>query len=99
MEVVAYVLGLNPNVKLFEGYCHRLWGKNNVDKVIPIKKGIFLIRFLNTESKTKALQMHNLMLDNRPVFFKQWHDGSLGCSGSCLGATSCSSHLGSELFV
>ena len=37
MGVVAYVLGLNPNVKLFEGYCHRLWGKNNVDKVIPIK--------------------------------------------------------------
>lgn len=75
MGVVAYVLGFHPNVKLFEGYCHRLWGKNNVDKVIPIKKGIFLIRFLNTESKTKALQMHNLMLDNRPVFLKQWHDG------------------------
>ena len=34
MSIVAYVLGFNPHVKLFEGYCNRIWGKSNVDKVV-----------------------------------------------------------------
>ncbi|KAL2931113.1 Proteasome-associated ATPase [Bienertia sinuspersici] len=53
MGVVAYVLGFNPHLKLFEGYSHRIWGKSNIDKVIPIKPGIFLIRFLNNDSRIK----------------------------------------------
>lgn len=34
-----------------------------------------MIRFLNNETKSKALQMKNLMMDNKPVFMKQWEDG------------------------
>ncbi|XP_021762901.1 uncharacterized protein LOC110727631 [Chenopodium quinoa] len=53
----------------------RIWGDKNVDKVIPLKKGIFLIRFLNNETKEKALNAWHVMFDKRPVFLKQWEDG------------------------
>lgn len=55
LGVIEYVIGLNPRLSAFDGFCHRIWGKSNVNKVIPIKKGVFLIRFLNNESKNKAL--------------------------------------------
>lgn len=53
-----------------DGFARRIWGNANVDKTIPIKKGIFVIRFLNRESKEKALNMTNLMLDKRHVIMK-----------------------------
>ena len=34
-----------------------------------------MIRIFNNETKNKALQMSNLMLDGKPVFLKQWYDG------------------------
>lgn len=45
-----------------------------MDKTIPIKKGIFVIRFLNKETLNKALNVKNLMLDKHPVIVKQWED-------------------------
>lgn len=45
MGIVAF--GINPHLNAFTGFCKRLWGDQNVDKVILIKKGVFLIRFLN----------------------------------------------------
>ena len=75
MSVVVYVMGLNPYISTFEGYCKRICGEKNVDKVIPVKKGVFLIRFLNVETKEEALRSSHLMFDRRPVFVKQWEDG------------------------
>ena len=73
--VVLYVIGANPRTGLIDGFSRRLWGKLNVDKVILIKSGIYLVRFLNIEAKNKALSMSNLMLDKFPVFLKPWEDG------------------------
>lgn len=75
MGVVACTIGINPHVKVFLGFCKRMWGDQNVDKVIVLKKGVFLIRFLNHEAKNKALKASHLMFDKRPVFLKQWEDG------------------------
>lgn len=75
LAVVLFVIGSNPKSGLVDGFSRRLWGKLNVDKIIPIKRGVFLIRFLNTETRDKALNMKNLMLDHNPVFLKQWTDG------------------------
>lgn len=74
MSTVMFILGANPKIGMIDGYCRRLWGKQNVDKVIPIKRSLFLIRFLNIETRNKALDMKHLLFDNKPVFLKQWQD-------------------------
>lgn len=70
-----YVIGANPRVGIINGFSKRIWGHKNIDKIIPIKKGVFIVRFLNNETKNKALKMQNLMIDNKPIFLKQWVDG------------------------
>ncbi|KAL2895905.1 hypothetical protein RDABS01_000903 [Bienertia sinuspersici] len=72
LAVVCYVIDSNPHFRVFDGFARRIWGKDNVDKTIPIKKGIFVVRLLNKETQERALTMTNLMLDKRPVFVKQW---------------------------
>lgn len=74
LAMVCYVIGGKPLFKVFDGYARRIWGNANVDKTIPIKKGIFVIRFLNKEALEKALTMTNLMFDKHLVFVKQWED-------------------------
>ncbi|XP_021723638.1 uncharacterized protein LOC110691008 [Chenopodium quinoa] len=73
--VVAFTISANPHVKTFEGFCIRIWGKLNIDKVIPLKKGVFLIRFLNVETRDKALASLHVMMDKKPVCLKQWESG------------------------
>ena len=75
LSVVACVIGRNPNIGLMDGYARRMWGFNNVDKVIPVKYGVFLIRFLNKEARDRALEMTNLLLDSFPIFIRQWEEG------------------------
>ena len=58
-----------------DGYARRMWGFNNVDKVIPVKYGVFRTRFLNKEARDRALEMTNLLLDSFPIFIRQWEEG------------------------
>lgn len=75
LAVILFVIGSNPNVGMVDGFCRRLWGKLNIDKTIPVKRGVFMVRFLNKEARDKALNAQNVMLDSNPVFLKQWEDG------------------------
>lgn len=75
LSVIACVMGLRPHVKAFMGFCQRIWGSQNIDKVVPLKRGQFLIRFLNQETKEKALGAMHLFFDKHPVLLKQWEDG------------------------
>lgn len=70
------MIGGNPHFKVMEGFAKRIWGSMNVDKIVLIKKGIFVIRFLNKDTKEKAVGSTNLMLDKKPVFVKNWDDDS-----------------------
>ncbi|KAL2923327.1 Glycogen synthase [Bienertia sinuspersici] len=72
--VALYVYGANPKISMIDGYARRLWGALNVDKVIPVKLSMFMVRFLNDEAKEKALNSKYLMFDSHPVFIKQWHE-------------------------
>ncbi|KAL2938879.1 Elongation factor Ts [Bienertia sinuspersici] len=59
MGVVAFVVRGTPH---------------NVDKVIVMKKGVFMIRFLNQDTKKKALEALYMLLDGKPIVLKQWVD-------------------------
>uniref|UniRef100_A0A803NBH9 DUF4283 domain-containing protein n=1 Tax=Chenopodium quinoa TaxID=63459 RepID=A0A803NBH9_CHEQI len=81
LGVVAFTIAANPHIKTFEGFCYRIWGKLNVDKVIPLRRGIFLIRFLNSETRDKALTALNFLMDKKPYWGKSCLEKIVGLIG------------------
>lgn len=53
--IVCYVLGENFYIYVMEGFFTRVWGEFGIDRVVMFLKGIFIVRFNNTESRFKML--------------------------------------------
>jgi len=45
--VLCSVLGSNPPFEVMKGYINRIWSNFEIDKILMIKKGLFLVRFAN----------------------------------------------------
>ncbi|XP_021861971.2 uncharacterized protein [Spinacia oleracea] len=69
--VVCYIVGANPPINVMEGFVRRIWGSLKVDKVVLVKKGVYLVRFLSMESRDKVLKGH-YFFDNKPLIVKPW---------------------------
>lgn len=42
-SLICYVVGANPPPIVMEGYIRRLWKNNGVDKVVMLKKRVFIV--------------------------------------------------------
>ena len=69
--VVCYVVGANPPVHVMEGYFRRIWRNFKVDKVVMVKKGVFLVRFMTMEARDKMLTGH-YFFDKKPLIVRPW---------------------------
>ncbi|XP_056697530.1 uncharacterized protein [Spinacia oleracea] len=69
--VVCYVVGVNPPINVMEGFIRRIWKHLNVDKVIMVKRGVFIVRFLTMDSRDKVLNGH-YFFDSKPLIMKPW---------------------------
>lgn len=67
------MLGSNPPQNVMEGYFNRIWGKLGIDLVAQVQRGVFLVRFHTTESRTKVVEEGVQMFDRKPVIVKPWH--------------------------
>ncbi|XP_056691612.1 uncharacterized protein [Spinacia oleracea] len=70
--VVCYIVGGNPPINVMEGFIRRIWKQLNVDKVVMVRKGVFLVRFLTMDSKDKVLRGH-YFFDSKPLILKPWN--------------------------
>lgn len=71
-SLICYVVGSNPPTHVMEGFVRRIWKSYNVDKVVAVKKGIFLVRFRAVDSRDKVLDGH-YFFDKKPVVMKPWY--------------------------
>ena len=69
--VICYVVGANPPINVMEGFIRRIWKHLNVDKVIMVKRGVFIVRFLTMDSRDKVLNGH-YFFDSKPLIMKPW---------------------------
>ncbi|KAJ8427589.1 LOW QUALITY PROTEIN: hypothetical protein Cgig2_006653 [Carnegiea gigantea] len=97
--VVCCVLGANPLVEVIDGFVRRIWKEYAIDKVMLIKKGLYLVRFLDAQDVTFYCQnldsrnVHryrpNCIVTNLDQFpeldIKYWGGQCLGKLGSILG--------------
>ena len=44
-----------------------------MDKVIMVKKGVFMVRFRTMKKKDHMLNGNHIFFDNKPVIIKPWH--------------------------
>ena len=49
--VICSVLGANPPSEIIQGFIKRIWGAFEIDKILQVRKGVFLIRFGNLQDK------------------------------------------------
>ncbi|XP_056697466.1 uncharacterized protein [Spinacia oleracea] len=71
-SIICYVVGANPPIHVMEGFIRRIWKKYYVDKVVLVKKGVFLVRFLTMDMTDKVTSGH-LFFDNKPMVVKPWN--------------------------
>ncbi|XP_056698601.1 uncharacterized protein [Spinacia oleracea] len=71
-DVVCYIVGANPPINVMEGFIRRIWKQLNVDKVVMVRKGVFLVRFLTMDSRDKVLKGH-YFFDSKPLILKPWN--------------------------
>lgn len=73
--LVVYVLGINLLFLIMEGYFKRIWGKWGIDKVVSLKRGIFIVRFYIMENRNKVLEDEFFMFDKKN--FLSYNHGAL----------------------
>ncbi|XP_010693119.2 uncharacterized protein LOC104906101 [Beta vulgaris subsp. vulgaris] len=71
-SIYCYVVGSHPPQLVMEGFIRRVWRNMGVDKVIMVKKGMFMVRFKTMEKRDHALKDH-IFFDSKLVIIKPWH--------------------------
>ena len=70
-SIICYIIGANPPIHVMEGFIRRIWKKFNVDKVVLVKKGIYLVRFLTMDMRDKVTSGH-FFFESKPMVVKPW---------------------------
>ena len=71
--VICGVIVANPPLEVIEGFIYRIWGHLCIDKVVMVRKGIFLTRFTNQEDKLTVLKRVMYFFDKKPFLVKEWN--------------------------
>jgi len=50
------VLGANPPLEVIDGFVRRIWKGYEIDKVLLIKKGLYLVRFTELKDALEVAQ-------------------------------------------
>ncbi|KAJ8421553.1 hypothetical protein Cgig2_004598 [Carnegiea gigantea] len=83
-------MGANPPFGVIEGFIRRIWKDKAIDEIVLVRKGVYMVRFLNEQDKLEVMQKGLYYFDNKPFLFleldiKYWGLDSLSKIGSILG--------------
>lgn len=57
---------------VMEGFFKRIWGKWRINRVVFLKKRIYIVRFYNMESRKKVLEEGVLMFGKKFLIVELW---------------------------
>ena len=64
------MVGANPPLGVIEGYVRRIWGQFAIDKVVAVRKGLYLVRFGVMADKEEVLKKGIYYFDRKPFIVK-----------------------------
>ncbi|KAJ8424423.1 hypothetical protein Cgig2_010652 [Carnegiea gigantea] len=71
--VLCYVLGANPPIGVIDGFVKRNWKGLEIDKVLLIKKGLYLVCFNELKDAMEVAQKGSFHFDQKPFIVKAWN--------------------------
>jgi len=70
--VICYVLEANPPFEVIDGYVRRIWKAYAIDKVVLVKRGLYLVRFVNYQDAPTMTQKGLYHFDHKTFIVKAW---------------------------
>ena len=70
--VICCVPGANPPITVMDGFVRRMWKDYTINKVLLVKKGLYLIRFEDYQDTLKVIQRGFYLFDQKPFIVKPW---------------------------
>ena len=71
--MICSVLGANPPFEIMQGFIRRIWGTYEIDKILQVRKGVFMVRFQNIHDKITVEKRGIYYFDSKPVVVKGWN--------------------------
>ncbi|KAJ8446942.1 hypothetical protein Cgig2_026440 [Carnegiea gigantea] len=71
--VLCSVLGANPSFEVIKGFINRIWAAYEIDKILMVKKGLFLVRFIHLQDKLTVERRGIYYFDKKPFLVKGWN--------------------------
>ncbi|KAJ8432712.1 hypothetical protein Cgig2_009770 [Carnegiea gigantea] len=71
--VLCSVLGANPPFAVMQGFIQRIWSAYGLDKIIQVRKWVFLVRFMHMQDKLTVEKKGLYYFDSKPFLFKGWN--------------------------
>ncbi|KAJ8424767.1 hypothetical protein Cgig2_017419 [Carnegiea gigantea] len=71
--LLCSILGANPPFDVMKGFINRIWANYEIDKVLQVRKGVFLVRFTSIQDKITVEQRGLYYFDSKPFFVKSWN--------------------------
>ncbi|KAJ8447801.1 hypothetical protein Cgig2_015164 [Carnegiea gigantea] len=71
--IICSVLGANPPFAVIQGFIQRIWSHCAIDKILQVRKGVFLVRFENQEDKLMVEKRGIYFFDNKSFLLKSWN--------------------------
>ncbi|KAJ8437709.1 hypothetical protein Cgig2_008335 [Carnegiea gigantea] len=88
--VICSILGANPPYEIIQGFVKGIWGPYEIDKILQVRKGVFLPFLVELWNRQMDLQTENIK--SLPIWvqlpdldIKIWDSDSLSKIGSTLG--------------
>ena len=70
--VLCIVLGANPPIEVIIGFINRIWKAYTLDKIIQVRRGVFLVRFHHSHEKLELEKRGIFYFESKPFIVKGW---------------------------
>ena len=71
--VLCSVLGANPSFEVIKVFIKRIWGSYEINKILQVRRGIFLVRFQNSKDKDRVIKKGIYHFDSNLFLVKGWN--------------------------
>ena len=71
--VLCILLGASPPIEVITGFINRIWKAYSIDKIIQVRRGIFLVRFRHSHENMEVEKRGIFYFDSKPFIMKGWN--------------------------
>ena len=71
--VLCTVMGANPPLEIIKGFLNRIWANFAIDRILYVRKGVFLVRFSHLQDKIQVEKRGFYFFDSKPMLVKGWN--------------------------